>query len=245
MECRDAQFYLRLRRHAADELGDDVTAPLTDHLATCAACAAVSRSLESFDRSLATAMTAVPVPRGLRDRLLSDVAGKQGAIWRAKLYKTGALVTAAMLVLGIGIGIFSNTRPKVDTYAMVEDADRLLSEPETTTQQWLAAQKLPDRLPLPFEYDLLVFRGFEEVQGRQVPVVVFRSPGPGTGFAKVYIFRHDGMLDLKGLQESQVSLSRAEVVAPGGKVTYVFVHTGGPEGLKPFLKNRNGTGITL
>ncbi len=242
MQCRDAQFYLRMRRHAADELGPDVTAPLDQHLATCPACAADARAVESFDRALASAMVAVPVPAGLRDRLVTHAATVQGTALRHKVYKVGGLVTAALLLLGVGFGVFTNTRPAVDANGLVERNDEQLSNPQESTEKWLAAQKLPDKLPLPFDYDLWVFCGFEEVEGRKIPVVVFRSP-QGSGFAKVYLFPHDGRLDLKGLQDAQASLTSAKVFVSQESrrgVTYVFVHTGGPnDGLKQFFLNRN------
>ena len=240
MQCRDAQFYLRMRRHAADELGPDVTAPLDAHLAACPACAADARALVSFDRSLASAMRAVPVPAGLRDRLITTAAGKQGAILRHKVYKVGAMVTAALLLLGIGFGVFTHTRPQADAEALVKANDEQVSDAEGSTRRWLAAQKLPDELPLPFDYDLWVFRGFEKVHDRDVPVVVFRGP-EGSGFAKVYLFAHDGRFDLKGLQDAQASLTRAQVHV-SQKVTYVFVHTGRDLG-NFFRKGNNGVPV--
>ncbi len=38
MECRDAQFQLRLRRPGPDDLGPEVTAALDRHLAGCPHC---------------------------------------------------------------------------------------------------------------------------------------------------------------------------------------------------------------
>ena len=59
MHCNDAQFYLRLRRHAGDELGVDVTADLDRHLAGCPACAADAGRALVFDRAIASALRAV------------------------------------------------------------------------------------------------------------------------------------------------------------------------------------------
>lgn len=248
MQCRDAQFYLRLRRHAADELGPDVAASLDAHLTGCPACAADARAVLSFDRAVANAMVSVPVPTGLRDRLLTTAAGKQGAILRRKVYQGGGLVVAALLLLGIGFGVFTQTRPKVDAQALLEANDEQLSASKESTRRWLAAQKLPPDLPLPFDYDLLISRDLVDVHGRNVPVLVFRSP-EGSGFAKVFLFPHDGRLDLKGLQDAQASLTRATVWVGEREfrgVTYVFVHTGGPDdpqnprsGLKQFFVNGN------
>lgn len=242
MDCRDAQFYLRMRRHAAEELGPDATAPLDEHLATCPACAADARTIGSFDRAVASAMVNVPVPAGLRAKLFSHVASKQGEILRRKVYQAAALATAALLVIGIGAGIFSKTRPQLNVPDLVERNGEQYANPQESTEQWLAAQKLPGRLPLPFDYDLLTYRGHENVQGRDVPVIVFRSRH-GSGFAKVYVFPHDGTFNLKSVQEASNSHARAEVLVKQeqrGNVTYVFVHTGGPNGLEFFLRTDHG-----
>src|SRR3954453_23761537 len=123
MECRDAQFYLRLRRHAADELGADVTAALDGHCATCGACSADSRAAAQFDRAVASAMKAVPVPAGLRERLITQAARAQGAALRQKAYRVGGLVAAGMLLVGLGISVFSTTRPTFDTKKLVQTED--------------------------------------------------------------------------------------------------------------------------
>lgn len=242
MDCRDAQFYLRMRRHATDELGPDVTAPLRDHLSACPACAADSRALESFDRALASAMVKVSVPAGLRDRLVAHAAAKRSVILRRKAYQAASLTAAALLLIGIGISVFTITRPRLDPDALVRANGEQYADPEGFTRQWLAAQNLPDRLPLPFDYDLLVSCQHEHVQGRDVPVVTFRDR-QGSGFAKVYLFPHDGRFDLKNVQEANSSHARAEVFVKqeGRGVTYVFVHTGGPDGLRHFFRTGGGT----
>jgi hypothetical protein len=241
MECRDAQFYLRLRRHAADELGADVTGALDAHCAGCPECAADARSAALFDRAMVSAMKAVPVPAGLREKLFTQASAKQGAILRRKMYQTAAACAAALVLLAIIFGVFSNTRPKVDTDELVRIADERVSNPEEATKRWLVAQKLPDELPKPFDYNLLVDWDTKEIQGRKVPVLVFRSSLPNdNGFAKVYIFREDGRFDLKGLQDAQASSARAQVIVGQDRlrgVTYVIIHTG-PD-LAPFLRNRN------
>ena len=243
MECRDAQFYLRLRRHTTDELGPDVAGTLEGHLAICPACAADGRAAVSFGRALTAAMRAVPVPSGLREKLFTQAASAQGAVLRHKLYRTGGLVTAAVLLIGIGFGVFSSTRPKADSELLTRTATDQANDPAGSVGRFLAAKKLPDRLPMPFDYDLLVHVGTDEVQGQQVPVVVFRSSNGDSGFAKVYIFKSDSRFDLRGLQDAQGSHARAQVLVGQDKfrgATYVFVHTG--RDLKPFLLNRNGGG---
>ncbi|MDY3560998.1 hypothetical protein R5W23_002254 [Gemmata sp. JC673] len=244
MDCRDAQFYLRMRRQVADELGADVTAPLDQHLATCPACAADARAIGSFDRAVGRAMMNVPVPAGLRGKLVAHVASKRGEALRRRVYQYAAMATAALLLIGIGAGIISNTRPTLDVSNLVERNGELSANKQESTERWLAAQNLPDRLPLPFDYGLLTYRGHETVQGRDVPVLVFRSRTDG-GFAAVYVFSHDSGFNLKNVPEVSSSHARAQVLVKQGSrgnVTYLFVHTGGPSGLESFLlANRDGS----
>jgi hypothetical protein len=240
MECRDAQFYLRLRRHAADELGSDVTAALDGHCAGCPDCAAAARTVESFDRAVSAAMRAVPIPAGLREKLITQAARVQGAALRRKAYRVGGTVAAALLVVGIGFSVFSSVRPKVNADAFVEDTERQMSEPSEYARNWLVEHKLPDRLPDNLDYDLLVSCDVVKKQGRDVPQLVFRSP-EGSGFLKVYIFPIDGRFDLSDLRDAQSSQARAQVVIGRDRFrgfTYVFVHT--TPNLTPFLRSRNG-----
>lgn len=237
MECRDAQFYLRLRRHAADELGPDVTGALEGHLVTCPACAADARAAVSFDRAVASAMKAVPVPAGLREKLFTQAAAKQGTLLRRKLIRTAAVCAATLLLCGIALGVFSSTRAKPSADDFAVRGEQQMTGAQDAVRQFLVDQKLPDRLPRSFDYRLLVHYAEEDVKGRKVAVFVFKSPFPDdNGFAKVYVFRNDGALDLSGLQDvqgSNVRVFREDGTGDFRGATYLFVHTG--RDLTPFL----------
>lgn len=241
MECRDAQFYLRLRRaagHGGDDLGADLTAALDGHTATCPECGPLARAAESFDRAVASAMRAVPVPAGLRERLITQAAKAQGAALRRSVLRYGGLVAAALLLIGVGVGIYAK-RPAVDADGIVQANDAAVQNPREYAQQWLAAEKLPENLPWDFDYDLLVGCGYEKVGGRTVPVVTFVARNGG-GRAKVYLFR-EGDFDTRELRDAQASHFTGQAVV--GKeqwrgVRYLVVHTGPPNlGLQPFLRS--------
>lgn len=237
MQCRDAHFYLRLRRHANDELGDDLISDLDRHLAGCPDCAIDSRNALIFDRAVASAMKSVVIPAGLRDKLLTQVMVHQGNRLRRSAYRMTALAASLLLVLGLGFGMFSASRPKLDTDALVRSQDEQIQNPEHAIKHWLTAQHFPDQLPLPFNPDLLLLLGSERVQGRDVPVIVFGG-AVERGYAKVYLFRSTGEfnIDPKDLRDAQASNTRAIVKklpqAPG--VVYVVVYTG--HDLQPFLQ---------
>jgi hypothetical protein len=246
MQCRDAQFYLRLRRHAGDELGTDVAADLDRHLAGCAACAADARTAASFDRAVADAMRAVAVPAGLRDKLLSAASAYRGGVIRRQAYKVAALAASVFLVCGLAFGLFSASRPKIDATELAMNGTRLYQDPDGALRQWLTDQRFPAQLPEPLDPGLLIHLGTERVQGKDVPVAVFRHPTDVRGFAKVYIFRDDGNYNLKELRGVQASETTADVVNDPARfrgVQYVILYTG-PEGLKPFLR-RSGDAARL
>ena len=241
MHCRDAQFYLRLRRQAGDELGTEVTADLDRHLAGCAGCAADAGRAASFDRAVASALRSVPVPAGLRDRLLAQSSTYHGAVIRRKVYRVAALAASLFFGVGLAFGVFSASRPKIDTTALAMLHDEQMQDREgRLLAQWLAAQKFPTELPLPFDPTLVVSKGTEKVQGADVPVVVFGHPTE-RGFAKVYLFRTNGSTKLDALQNAQASHTAALVIDDQQQfrgVKYVILHTG--RDLTPFLLARGG-----
>jgi anti-sigma factor RsiW len=252
MLCRDAQFYLRLRRPAGDELGADVAADLDRHLAGCPACGAGAAAAQGFDRAVAAVMRGgVPVPAGLRDALVSQASAHHGALIRRKAYQVAAAAAAVLVAVGLGVGVVSVSRPKIDTNEMLVQADSQLQNPDAALAAWLAQQKLPGQLPVPFNTDLLVTLGTERVQGADVPVAVFRHPTQ-SGFAKLYFFRTDGTTNLNGLRDTNASLTMATVIdGPQHRgVKYVVVHTfhpvnDGESPLKPFLRPAGDTAARL
>jgi hypothetical protein len=242
MYCRDAQFYLRLRRHAGDELGVDVSADLNRHLATCAACGADAMAAASFDRAVAGALRAVPVPVGLRDKLLAQASAHHGAVIRHKVYRVTAIAASLFLAVGLTFGLFSG-RPKLDTEAWVQYQDELRQQPEQALERWLVGLKVPPELPKPFDPELLVFLGSEPIQGKDVPVAIFRHRTNPGEFAKVYVLRKGGPLDVRDIRDAGISNTVAEVIDESPRhpgVKYLIVYRATPEGLKPFLNERLG-----
>jgi hypothetical protein len=240
MQCRDAQFYLRLRRHSGDELGAEVSTDLERHLAGCPTCAADARTALAFDRAVAKAMYAVPVPVGLREKLLTQAAAYRGGVIRRQVYRFAALAASVFLVLGLAFGLFTITRPKLDINGLLTRADKQRENPDEALRQWLADHKLPTQLPLPLNTDLLISLAMERVQSRDVPVATFHHPTE-PGFAKVYFFPPGSRIDARGVQNAQSSMTVARIVVSQG-VTYVIVHTVHPVGpnddlMRPFLRS--------
>lgn len=222
MDCRDAEFYLRLRRPGADELGPEVTAALDRHLAGCPACDAAAARLGGFDAAVAAVMKAVPVPSGLANRLHAAVAARRGAAFRARTYRYAAAAATVLVAAGLALGIYSRARPTPDTDALVNAGDAT-ADPEAAVARFLKAERLPE-LPEAFDPGLFVIAATEKVQGRDVPVIVFRDRA-GRGWAKVYAFR-DTAFDPKNVRDAQTSNWIAKAYPARGGVAFVVVFTG-------------------
>lgn len=235
MECRDAQFYLRFRRPGREELDADVAAEVDQHLGSCPQCETEARIISGFDAAVSSAMRTVAIPTGLRERLISSVSARRGAILRRKAYRVAAVAASLFLTVGLAFGIFTAARPTPDTTMLAQSGDSI-GDPDAAEQKvrdWLRAEGLPSDLPEPFDYRLHLSHHWETVQGRKVPVVLFRENN-GPGFAKVYIFRST-QYDLADIREAQASYCQARPYRnPAARITYVVVFTG--QDLAPFLR---------
>ena len=234
MDCRDAQFYLRLRHPGPDEFEPEFAAALDRHVAGCPACAAADRAVGGFDTAVAKAMRDVPVPDGLRDRLFTDVSTRRGTVLRRKTYRLAAAAASVLVASGLALGLYTATRPQPDTDALVSAGDETVDpqQAEAAVDRFRKAEGLP-ALPERFDYGLFVIAGTERVQGRDVPVVVFRGD---RGWAKVYAFRSTSF-DVKAVRGAQASHCSAKEYPARDGVVYVVVHTGD---LSTFLRGGAG-----
>ncbi|HEX4609868.1 MAG TPA: DUF3379 family protein [Urbifossiella sp.] len=236
MDCRDAQFYLRLRHPGRDEFEPEVAAALDRHLVSCPECAAAGRVLGGFDAAVASAMRAVPVPNGLRDRLFADASARRGAVLRRKSYRLAAVAASVLIVAGLAVGFYTATRPQPDLEGLAMAGDET-ADPRLAVEKvdrFRRAERLPV-LPESLDYTLAVHTGTETVQGRNVPVILLQSRTVPGAWAKVYAFRNTGF-DLKAVQDAQASHCSANHFPESEGVVYVVVFTG--HDLTPFHRIR-------
>jgi hypothetical protein len=246
MDCPDARLLLAYRRHGGPaEFAPEDAAALDRHLAGCPGCAAAARRQDRFDAAVAGAMRAVVVPAGLRDRLITDALARRGAAWRRAAYRYATAAAAAVVAALTLTGGVLALRPVFDTDLPATAIAHQTEAPEQSVREFLTGQGLPESLPYDFNFALLdrgAGLGYEEIDGRMVPRVVFQLPPqqqPGAirpDFAKVYIVRQGHFkLNPDKFRNTQNSFCTVLVVPDNGRgVGYVVVFT--TLTLDPFLK---------
>jgi hypothetical protein len=192
MECKAAQqlfpYYLRGTR----ELEPQELEALEAHLGECGACSAQIQSEMKLDAELGSAIRAVRVPEGLRERIMSRLQLRRGAVVRRWVGLATALV-AACLLIAVGAYLVSTSRgvalPPID----VNDLSGSLSQARTPDQiqEWLDYRApgslwLPGKLRDEWNFNLLDHYYVQYVDGHAVPTLVFRKDHHR---AKVYLFQ--------------------------------------------------------
>ena len=226
------------RPNGPDELTAEDAAELARHLAGCPECGAVARQQSGFDAAVGVAMAAVPVPGGLRDRLVTDALARRGADLRRRAYRSAVGVAAALAASVLAFGGYWAQRPAVDSEAVGADYNARAEFPEQSVRSWLTAQGLPAELPYDFDYRTYVVHGTRAVAGRDAPVVVFQTWLPNNpnrpDTVEVYVLR-ESRFDLTSpdLRNTHVSPRANVEVVRGRGVVYVIVFTS--ERLDPFL----------
>jgi hypothetical protein len=103
MDCSNARLLMQFRTTSGDELAAPEREELDAHLAGCPLCRALDHDQHRLDEHLGRAMRDVPVPAGLRQRLLAAVApappAKRPRRWVKRAGWGLGLATAASLGL--------------------------------------------------------------------------------------------------------------------------------------------------
>ena len=242
MDCNTARMLLTFFGRQGSELAPQDAADLDAHLAGCPGCAAAVRFERAFDDRVATAMLAVPVPAGLKAKLLDGVAADRGAWYRQKFYALAGL--AATLVLAVG-GIVAwqiDRAPELRLEAIVAAEDARVQDRAAEVEEVLSARGLRFAPKQPFNMNQLAAVGVKPFQGKEVPFLLLLS-GPRNAQATVYVVR-DTDFNWRNLPRdgsSTMSVYGFQVAVVGdarrSDVAYVVVFTGGA--LELFLEGRS------
>src|SRR4029453_18883839 len=104
MDCNTARMLATFFGRQGAELAPEDAAALTAHLAACPGCAAAVQAERAFDDRVAKAMMAVPVPTGLKAKILDGVTAQKAGWYRQKAFGLAGLATAACLLIAGVVG---------------------------------------------------------------------------------------------------------------------------------------------
>jgi hypothetical protein len=238
MDCRTARLLLDYSRPRSKELEAGEVEALETHLAGCSECDALARAERRADEHLGRAVRDVPLPDGLRERIVARLGREQGARRRRVLARTARLAAAAA-VLGfaawLGYTFYPKRLPEFPVAEARDDKFLMMGANRDRVQEWLDGQGNGLVAPPQFNYALLSYYVMEERQGQRVPLLVFVN---GQHNAFVYV--------ISGKQFDLEALFRDKPVGSGGQsvellrgdadhphVAYAVIYTG--ESLRPFL----------
>jgi len=235
MDCKTARLLLNFARPSAGELGTSEAEELDYHLAACSACDVVARAERQADKQFTQAMLAVPIPLGLRERLLRRLEAERAGWYGRWLLRSVAAAAALFVALWMGYGYL--TRPAVvkPDFDVARD-DSLTPE---RVEEWFRARGVSVTAPGRFNYSLLAFHGMVDFQGKSTPMLLFTLQAPhGPIQARVYILS-DKRFDLSKLPEPEPeSGSRSiEVWRPDDPhIAYLIFYNG--DTLAPFMAHQ-------
>jgi hypothetical protein len=244
MDCKNARLLLEFVHPGSAELDAAEAEALHQHLAECPDCAAQAREERRADEHLGRAMRDVPVPAGLRERLLKRLTVERDR-WYRRWIVRGVAAVAAVAALWVGYLVWFNQLPAVTTAEVrrIADSEKPVTRDRLVrafTKEFGVAVNPPDR----FNYNLLESYGLEVLEGRPVPCLLFysgpdRATGAGAAFAHVFVLS-DRQFDLEqtmrniGAASSGIRYQIDVTFSHDKDAIYLVFYTG--DSLKRFCK---------
>jgi hypothetical protein len=236
MDCKTARLLDELRGNRESELPPEDNVALDEHLHSCTDCQRLVAAERRIDTHIAQTMKAVLVPNGLKARILDQLATERGAWYRRRIFA----VTAAAAAVILAVGLFAwqpQNRVKLDPNNLIANEDHYVEDANSIVQPWLELHGIQYHPPVPFDSRLLAFHSMTTIQGKQVPMLYYRSER--NVFAKVFILK-EADFDLGSLPQTysgssvygnQMTILRDKLQPD--KIAYVVLFTG--DSLDPFL----------
>jgi len=203
MDCRTARFLLDFHRPDHGELPPEEVTELERHLAGCTDCDAAGRAERRFDETLAPTMRDVPVPDGLKDRLLNRLREERWSVVYRRLARAGrvAAVAAALLV---GVLLWNHYRvvppPQLNLPEIAkEEREQYRSLSASGVENWFQSKHQVTMTAPPLNYRYLADYRLADVQGKPVPKLSFHRDDPSYVRANVYVVTQ-AQFDLNALK---------------------------------------------
>lgn len=238
MDCKTARYLLDFARPQGNDLDAADRAALNAHLAICSECDSLARAERQLDEHIGKAIRDVPVPAGLKDRLLTRLRRQRDEWWMEGLKRTAryAAVAAALVLIVWGVFLYKINNPPTLSADKLENellGTFVLSPPSHDDAQ----KALKVSLPTEFDYRYLAEYGFATLQEREVPYLRFIRWTPQNTvaqYAVVYLLtdKKFNLSDLPSLHRDAGGYRvKVEIRKPRENYAYAIVYTGNLEDL--------------
>jgi hypothetical protein len=241
MDCRTARLLLDIARPQLAELDATEAEALKAHLSGCLECEFLSQA----DEQIAKTMRSVPVPDGLRERLVDRVTAERRRLRRRWAIRTGvqavAVAAAVLLAVGLSARLFRPAPLGIDldqeAYSFSMQATGTAASPERV-EEWFRDNYHQEMVaPRDFKqrslnYALLAHYCMADYKGKRVPHLVFVTP-QGKDRAIVYILSAKEFDVQRLTQTSHASGGVVAELHQDGNIIYLVKYTG--NSLDPFL----------
>jgi hypothetical protein len=239
MDCNTARMLATFFGRQGSELAPEDAAALATHLAGCPGCTAAVQAERAFDDRVARAMLAVPVPNGLKAKLLDGITAQKAAGYRNKAWGVIGTAMAACLLVGGVIAYRISSAPDLIATELISAQGDQYQNPEGYIEEFLSAEGYRFNPQRRFDLRLFDDVAMGKLRNRDVPVLYFKNLQKNA-FARVYIVK-DSVLNWKALPRDGSSIPgtfglQLAVVpdAVRGDVAYVVIYTG--ESLELFME---------
>jgi hypothetical protein len=180
MTCAEARPWLSLRQPLPLEAGAGLLAHVAEHVQNCPACAAWTSRVAAFDTAVGKTMREVPVPCGLKARLLHQAENERRARSRQRLFRVAMPLAACLLLAILGWSfrdVWQQNRP-VDLVALqhrMELWERQPVDQRIPLTPGEARQHLPKEIKERWNLNNLRSAYQTSYQGKTVAVLEFQS----------------------------------------------------------------------
>lgn len=229
MDCNHARLLLTFARDHAD-LDQSEADGLEEHLGQCPECAATAATERRVDAALGKAMNAVPVPPGLKQRILAKLP-RTRLRWRRLIVSTVAAAAVLLLAVGFTWRTWLAPRPDPDWERIPFTFVNLNPKSPQEVETWFKdKQRLTMVFPRQFNSRRLNSISVADFQGQRVPKLEFLAKGD---VAHVYVLS-DRQFNVHADVQSHLRTTEVGLIETfkHSGFLYVVISTGS---LDPFL----------
>jgi hypothetical protein len=238
MDCQTARLLFGFSP-TAREMPEAEGEALENHLAGCAECGNLAQYERRFHTRISHAMKDLPIPDGLRLRILARLKAERGDAYRRWAGRSVrvALATAAVFLVSWLAWSFWQKPPAdldIDRIHQKMYVDLSSANMEWVEQWFDQTHHIAIQAPKRFDYAALTYFDMSEFEGKKVPMLLFARDQVS---ARVYIVTTKDF-NFANLPASANKISSSGITVeiqrnPGADFAYVIVYKG--ESLDPVL----------